>query len=365
MMRHVRTERTRGWVDVDLGAVRQNGAMLAERAGVPLLPMVKADGYGLGSVQVARALETIHPWGFGVASVDEGIELRSAGIDRPIVVFTPLLPTVLPAAADARLTPSLGNAMSIARWAALTDAAWHLAIDTGMNRAGVPWDEVGGVLDAVASNPPEGAYTHFHSADANDGSLEQQERRFCDAVSRLPTRPRLLHVDNGAAVERRRGTPWDLVRPGVFLYGVGSGEGAQVQPRPVVHLRARVVDLRVVHDGETVSYLRTYRAVGERRIATLPIGYADGYRRALSNRGAVLLTGRRATVSGLVTMDMTMVDVTRLPCAIGDTATLIGTDGEDVLDIATVARAADISPYELLTGLRGRLPRHYDDVDNP
>ena len=350
----------RAWVDVDLGALRQNGATLAARAGVPLLPMVKADAYGLGAVAVARALEPLAPWGFGVATVDEGVELREAGVERPIIVFTPLLRDELAAASQARLTPALGDGAAIARWAEL-GGPWQLAVDTGMNRAGVRWDEIGAIRDAIAANPPEGAFTHFHSAERNDGSIEVQERRFADAIAALPERPPMLHADNGASVERRAGTRWSVVRPGVFLYGVGSGPGAQVAPRPVAHVRARVLQLRTIPDGDTVSYGASYRAIGPRRIATLGIGYADGYRRSLSNRGSALLNGRRVPVAGVVTMDMTMLDVTGVPCEEGDVATLLG--ASPGLDAAAVARDGELSPYELLTGLRARMPRlHHEAV---
>ena len=189
------------------------------------------------------------------------------------------------------------------------------------------------------------------------GSPDTQEERFRQALARLPERPKLLHAENSAAVARRHRSAWDCVRPGIFLYGVGSGEGALVDPEPVVHVRARIIDLRRVRNGETVSYDATYRAVGDRRIATLGIGYADGYPRALSNRGCAILGGRRVSVAGLVTMDMTMVDATDVPCALGDVATVIGNDPAP--DVAAVARAAEMSPYELLTGLRGRLSRVY------
>jgi alanine racemase len=356
----------RAWVEIDLGALRRNGAALSAHSGASLLPMVKADAYGLGAVPVARALDALNPWGFGVATVEEGAELRAAGIQRPIVVFTPLLPESFAAARDARLTPALGDPGAIARWTA-NGGAWHLAIDTGMNRAGVPWDHVRLLRELAAAAPPEGAFTHFHSADRNDGSREEQERRFEQALGALAARPALLHAENSPGIERRAMSPWTVVRPGVFLYGVGSGPGAGVAPEPVVHVRARVVETRQVADGETVSYAATYRAVGDRRIATLAAGYADGYRRALSNRGTVLIGGRRAPVAGLVTMDMTMVDVTDIPCKTGDVATLLGRDGAGLLDVESVARTADLSPYELLTGLRGRLTRVYLDgsVDAP
>ena len=347
----------RAWVEIDLGALQRNAAAIAQRARAPLLPMIKADAYGLGAIPVARVLEPLDPWGYGVATILEGLELRAAGIDRPILIFTPLASDELGDARAAGLTPSLARAGDITRWRAEGGGAWHLAIDTGMSRSGVRWDEVDELGGAIATCPPEGAYTHFHSAERNDPLVEQQEQRFRDAVATLPERPKILHVENSAAVALRDKSAWDCVRPGIFLYGVASGDGARLRPEPVVHLHARVLDLRRLGDGETVSYDATYRAVGERRIATLGIGYADGYPRSLSNRGGAMLGDRRVCIAGVVTMDMTMVDVTDVPCALGDVATLIGADA--AFDVAAVARTADMSPYELLTGLRNRIARVY------
>ena len=351
---------TRAWVEIDLGALLQNAARVRDRAQVPLLPMVKADAYGLGAVPVARALEALDPWGFGVATVAEGEELRHAGIARPIVCFTPLLLEDLDAACRARLTPALGSAAAIARWAP-TGLPWHLSIDTGMSRAGVPYSDVSKLNDAIIANPPQAAFTHFHSAERNDETRDEQERRFVRALAELPVKPQLVHAENSPAVEHRAPSKWSFARPGVFLYGVGT-HGA-ITPEPVVALRARVVDLRTVPAGDTVSYGGTYRAESARRIATLAIGYADGYRRALSNRGTALLNGQRVRVAGNVTMDMTMLDVTDVRCQVGDVATLIGSDGTDRIDINDVGAAANISPYEVLTSLRSRLPRRYLPAD--
>ena len=350
-------DRARAWIEVDLGALVRNAGTLARRAGVPLLPMIKADGYGLGALPAARALlRGADVWGFGVATVGEGAELRAAGITVPVLVFTPLLADDLRRARAERLTPALHRGDDIAAWAA-SGLPWHLSVDTGMNRAGVRWDAVGALHDALRAHPPEGVFTHFHSSDAGDASMAEQERRFLDVVAALPARPRLVHAENSGALERRTPSGFDLARPGVFLYGVDTDADAPVAP--VAAMRARVVDLRDVCAGETVSYSATYHAVGPRRIATLACGYADGYRRALSNRGVVLVNGREAPVAGLVTMDMTMLDVTDVPCAVGDVATLIGRDGDAEMPLREVARIADVSPYELLTGLRARLPRHY------
>jgi alanine racemase len=352
---------TRAWVEIDLGALLRNGARVAEFSSARLLPMVKADAYGLGATRVACALQELDPWGFGVATVAEGDELRRAGIERPLVVFTPLLMDEFDAARRARLTPTLGSRDAIREWSR-AGLPWHLAIDTGMNRAGVSWREVHSLHDAIAEAPPQGVFTHFHSAERGDGSRAEQERRFLDVVAALPVRPEMIHAENSPAVARRpagQRRRWTVARPGIFLYGVGSGEGEEIAPDPVVSLRARVVDLRTIEAGDTVSYGATFRPDARRRIATLAAGYADGYRRALSNIGTVLVRGRRARVAGLVTMDMTMIDVTDVPCEIGDVATLIGADGDDRLTVADVAASASLSPYEILTGLRSRLPRRY------
>src|SRR5262249_19936384 len=200
------------------------------------------------------------------------------------------------------------------------------------------WNELASIVDLVSAFPPEGAFTHFHSADVADESRATQEERFVRAIAELPSRPAMLHAENSSAVERRAESPWHVARPGIFLYGAGIGAASGLTPCHVATVRARVVDMRVLDDGETVSYGGTFRAVGRRRIATLGIGYADGYRRILGNHAAVLIGGRRAPVAGVVTMDMTMLDVTGVPCEVGDVATLIGRDGDDEITVSDLAR---------------------------
>ena len=352
----------RAWVEIDLGALVRNGERFARAAGVPLLPMVKADGYGLGAVRVAEALMSLRPWGFGVATIEEGEELRRAGIEVPVLVFSPLLPEQFDGARRARLRPVLGDRSSIAAWIT-TEEPWHLMIDTGMNRAGVPWRDAASVRELVAACPPEGVCTHFFAAQLADGSRAEQERRFDEAVSKLPFRPKLRHADNSPAIEHRAPTSYQLARPGIFLYGVGSGHDATIEPEGVVSVRGRVVEVRVVQPGDSVSYDATWRAPRAGRIATVSLGYADGYRRVLGNRATVLLRGQKRPVVGVVTMDMTMVDVTDLECALGDVVTLLGRDGDAQLTVTEVAAAGELSPYELLTGLRSRLPRTYVGAD--
>jgi alanine racemase len=343
----------RAWVEVDLGALLRNARRLSRRAGVPLLPMVKADAYGLGAAAVVRALESLDPWGYGVATVDEGTALRSIGVSRPIVVFTPLLLAEIPAARQARLRPALSDPATIAAWG---DAGpWHLSVDTGMNRAGAPWHETAALAPLLRAHPPEGVFTHLHSAELDDGSAELQTERFRRALATLPARPPVVHVENSPALERLPApSEWTVVRPGVFLYGVGSG--GPIEPEPVASLWARVVELRTIAAGESVSYDATYVAPATRRVATVAAGYADGYRRSLSNVGCVRVGGVEAPVVGTVTMDMLMVDVTDISCAVGDAVELIGGGS---LTIAAVAERAGLSSYEILVGLALRAPRVY------
>lgn len=374
----------RAWLDVDLGAVRHNATVLRARAGVPLLAMVKANGYGVGAVAVTRALgvpfddQAEHPdapWAVGIASLDEAESLRESGCLGRIVCLQPLLTPELPRAHALSVRPSLHRAVDIAAWRALgafageseAVAPWHLSIDTGMARAGIRWDHAHTLAEAVQEAPPEGVFTHFHSADESVASREEQDARFTEALtvlaSVLPAQV-LRHSDNsGGIASRTHGSPGHLARPGVALY---AGLFAQeLGLRQVAHLRARVIDLRDVREGETVSYGATWTAPATRRVATLACGYADGYRRHLSNAGVVLIGGVRCPVLGRVTMDMIMVDVSAAPCALGMVATLIGSDGQDALPMDMVAGLAGVSPYELLTGLAQRVPAVYHDALPP
>jgi alanine racemase len=346
-------------MEVDLGALVRNASALADRAQVPLIPMIKADAYGLGAEQVAHALEHLSPLAYGVATVDEGRELRAAGITRPIVIFTPLLTDELEAAHLARLTPTLGSKTEIDAWK-MYGSPYYLSVDTGMARAGVPWREMQGLADLITEFPPAAAFTHFHSPQLGH-AMDEQVRRFNDALDTLPSRPPSLHTDSSGAIVRHEKSAWSAVRPGIFMYGVGSGTTAALQPEPVVHVKSRIVELRQVEAGDTVSYDATWTAPARRSIATIPLGYADGYPRGASNAGFGVVRNRGVSIAGRVTMDMTMLDVTDTGAEVGDVVTMIGDAAalEAPIDVASVAELAAISPYELLTGLRGRLRRIY------
>ncbi|HEY0929024.1 MAG TPA: alanine racemase [Gemmatimonas sp.] len=379
------TRQDRAWLDVDGSALRHNLSVLQRHARVPLLPMVKADSYGLGAIGVCRALgvpfegdtptvrpEVEAPWGVGIASLDEAESLRAAGCAGRILCATPLLARELPRAHSLSVRPALHRAEDIAAWRSLSDAGtaaapYHLSIDTGMARAGARWDTVAALREAIQAVPPEGVFTHFHSADESLPSRDQQDERFDGALALLrdvlPAQV-IEHRDNsGGIVSRTVGSPGHLARPGIALYaGMFT---AELGLRQVAHLRARVIDVRDVQPGESVSYGATWTAPGTHRVATLSAGYADGYRRHLSNVGEVLIHGTRCPVVGRVTMDMTMVDVTGLGCEPGDVATMVGGDGEQMLTAESVAERAGVSPYELLVGLRMRVPAiHHDVLDS-
>ncbi|HUR91368.1 MAG TPA: alanine racemase [Gemmatimonadaceae bacterium] len=351
-------------VDIDLSAIVRNARALAARSGARLIPMVKADAYGTGAGPVTRALDALDPLAFGVATVREGEELRALGVARPVIVFTPLLDSELGAARSARLTPALGSAAAITAWQRLGGGSWHLSIDTGMARAGVPWREAVALREILASAPPDGVFTHFHSAELGDGSMEAQDQRFDAAVRELGLPGVMRHTDNSAGVLRRGRTDRDAVRPGIFLYGGETVSGAAVQPEAVAHLRAPIVDIRGCESGDSVSYGATFVAPCPMRVATIGAGYADGYPRNVGMHGrpgaSVLLQGGRVPIVGRVTMDMIMIDVTDVKCAIGDSVTLIGRDGGELVTVAEVGASAGISPYEVLVGLNGRAERFYD-----
>ena len=353
------SETSRAWVDVDLAALAANARTVAAVSGSRLLPMVKANGYGLGAVEVARALESVDPWGFGVASVDEAAALRTAGITRPLLMVTPLLPQWIEACLQLDLRPTIGDPLALQAWTARSERPFHIEIDTGMSRAGVRWDDRVS-LDAMR-NPLgqaagwEGVFTHFLAAESDADITIRQWDRFQEVLESLPRRPPLVHAANSAGALRGRVFAADLVRPGIFLYGGWAGKP---EPRPVAALRARVVALRSVTAGDTVGYGGSWRADQRGVIATVSVGYADGFPRsapadAMGTR-MLEVNGKLAPVVGRVTMDMCMA-VVEHDVAIGDVATVYG----GLVTVDRQAAAAGTISYELLTRLGPRLARRY------
>ena len=348
----------RAWVDIDLGAVVSNARRVADVSGARLLPMVKANGYGLGAVAVAKALERLDPWGYGVATVEEGAELRAVGISRPVLLFTPQLPGWMDALLRHRLTPVICDIPALERWLAVAPGEpFHLGIDTGMARAGIAFHDSAAFSAARAlttgSTAYQGACTHFHSADTDPAATELQWTRLQEAVAAIGPRPPLVHAANSAAALTGRRYSGELVRPGIFLFG---GRAGAAVPEPVAALRARVVALRRVAAGDPVSYGATWRPASATMIATVAAGYADGLPRSASGRGQVEIGGRLWPIRGRVTMDMTLVEVDEQVRS-GDVATVYG----GMMSVDEQAGHSDTVSYELLTALGARVERRYQN----
>lgn len=364
--------KARAWVDVDLGALLANYDALLERANprAGAMPVVKADAYGLGVCPIVRALESREPWAYGVATLAEGVELRERGIDRRVVCFFPT-PQELDLAAEASMTPAIGDLVALEHWRTIARAAnrrlpFHLEIDTGIGRLGFHHAEVEDwlpkVLEACETDLEwEGTFTHYRSADEPDSTpTGEQWQRFQACVGAFPEGVGgVRHTAASAAAARWPQYSADLLRPGLFLYGALAG-GEPIQPQPVVTVQARVTSVRDVPKGWTASYGATFEAPRPSRWATLSVGYGDGLRRELSNTGFVGFGDRVAPIIGRVCMDVTVVDVTELPdIEAGAAATLIGGPPTGPYGLSTVAERCGTITYEILTGLTRRLPRHY------
>lgn len=352
-------EPARTWIDIDLGALASNARTLMARApGARLLAMVKANAYGVGAVPVARALEALDPWGYGVATPEEGAELRAAGIARRILVLSPVTEQ-LGAVAAHDCTPGLDGPSQVRAWRALAgDRPFHVQVDTGMGRAGIWWEAFGEQAGEFRDAPGfEGLFTHFHSAEDDPWSVRRQWKQFEAAVATLPRRPALLHAANSAATLAHPEVTADLIRPGIFLYG--GRAGGSVVPEPVVTWRARVLQVFAREAGATVSYGATFTAPGPITVAALAAGYADGVDRKLSNQGEVLIGGQRMGIAGRVTMDTTMVWTRGPGPEQGAVATLIGKDGDREITLDDMAEAAGTISYEVLTRIGARVERRY------
>jgi alanine racemase len=349
------------WLDVDLAALLRNARRYSEQvgAGVSLLPMVKADGYGLGALPVARALEAIDPWGFGVAHPEEGETLRRGGIARPIVVFVPLGVEQIDRDLEFNLRPVIGDLATMERWLERTERPFHVEIDTGMARGGFRWHDEAGLIELgrrLHRAPGfEGILTHFSAADSSLDLTAEQWERFEAARRTLGSQPRWIHAGNSGAGQWNARFSGNLARPGIFLYG---GRAGLLVPEPVASLHASVVAVRSIRRGDPVSYGGTFRAAADGEVVTLGIGYADGFPRSLSNRGLVAIGDRTFTVAGRVTMDMVMVVTPTGTARVGQPATLFG----GPIDLDRQAELAGTISYELLTAVGRRVARLYQGV---
>jgi alanine racemase len=363
------------YAEVDLEAIRQNlrALKVLMGPGVKVLGVIKADGYGHGMVPVGQALEEAGADMLGVALVEEGIELRVAGITLPILVMNILPANEVGAAMEYSLQTmidDLRTAREIEDQAGRrqTVIQVHLKIDTGMNRLGIRSEEVASAAESLRGMKHlalAGAYTHLACADdENDEVTRQQLARFDEALRGLRAagfQPPLLHLANSSASIAQPAARFNLVRSGLALYGIRPCRAAaKVNLRPALALKSHVAHLKRVHRGEGVGYGHTWRAQRESILGVLPIGYADGYPRSLSNRGQARVAGRLVPVIGTVCMDAMMVDLTDIESPrVGQVATLIEASHESPLSVEAVARLCGTIPYEILTGLSRRIPRLY------
>jgi alanine racemase len=365
--------------EIDLGALASNFREVRALvgAGVRVMCVVKADAYGHGAVECARRLEAEGADWFAVALPEEGVELREAGVGKPILCLEGFWEGQAALCVRERLTPVVfrldtADALDRAARDAGVVAQIHVKIDTGMNRLGVRPDsapEFAARLRDLKNISVGGLLTHFAAAD-DAGAAEftrAQVARLASAAESFRAQghePAVEHSSNSAATFAEPAARGGMVRPGAVLYGLWRDvlrPSDDAPPlKPVMALRTRVILLKRVPAGETLGYGRTHALARDSLIATLPVGYADGYRRALSNRGRVVVRGRFAPVVGRVSMDLTIVDVTDVPgVGDGDAVTLIGSDGDSSVTAEDLARDAGTISYEITCGIGARVPRMY------
>jgi alanine racemase len=367
---------------VDLAALQSNFRAISEfvaaghgqpdRTSPGILGVVKANAYGHGAPAVALALEQAGATMLACADIEEAVVLRTAGVTSEILIFGALSVSDVDGVFEHRLTPTIstpgaGRSLQIAAARHGVRLACHLKIDTGMNRLGLRFDNLDHTVPGlIASGNLDIAavYTHFATADDPDHSLFQTQReRFAQVLTRLPqlgVTPRLRHAANSAATLRDSRVWFDLVRPGLMMYGVIPPPLASTIPlKPVMSLHSRVVAVKGVRPGETVGYGGQWTPPKPGRIAVVPAGYADGLDRRMAGACSVLIRGVRAPIVGAVSMDMMTVDVSALKVETGDEVVIIGAQGDDRIDVREIAAAIGTNPYEVLCRVGTRIERIY------
>jgi alanine racemase len=379
----------RTWAEVSLPALGENFHAIQKHVGqgVTICAVVKADGYGHGAVECARALESEGAQWLGVTDAAEGLALRGAGVTARILLMTGIWKGEEDAIVAQNLTPTIWEPWHIellerAAQMRLSDLPSqrlpvHLKLDTGMNRLGAPKEALPHLcemLSACKHLTLEGVSTHFASAEVLDADdALRQMKCFEEGLAVLHSyglHPPLVHMGNSAAMSARPETWKTMVRPGIALYGYSlaftrGGQPAAVAElplRPVLSWKTRVLTVKEVAAGQAVGYMGTFVTKARSRIAVLPVGYADGYPRLLSNRARVIVRGEYAPVVGRVSMDLTIVDVSHIPdVAVGDEVVLIGKSNSNRVDAVELARLCESVPYEILCGLSQRVPRVYSN----
>jgi alanine racemase len=376
------------WAEVSLNALRQNFRIVQKHVGasVTVCAVVKADAYGHGALECSRALEAEGARWLGVTSLDEAIPLREAGIRSNILLMTGFWRGEEAEIIRLRLTPTVWEpwhieTLELAAAAMGVQHPVHLKVDTGMGRLGVAVDQLPAVLNALRAARHlvlEGFSTHLASSEVMDApSVAEQERNF-DAARRMVheagMEPAYVHMANTAAVISRRETWNSMVRPGVALYGYYlpfqragrevSGGTLRLPVKPVLTWKTRILSLRDFSANQPLGYGATYVTKAPAHVAVLPVGYADGYNRQLSNRGRVIVRGHYAPIVGRISMDLTLVDVTGIPgIAVGDEVILLGAAEGLSVDALEHAELANSTPYEILCNISKRVPRRYGNSE--
>lgn len=372
----------RTWAEVSLAALGENFHAIQKHVGkgVTICAVVKADGYGHGAIECARTLESEGASWLGVTDAAEGLALRGSGINARILLMTGIWRGEEDSIVAQNLTPTIWehwHIESLERAARQRQRVLpvHLKVDTGMNRLGTSLEALPRLCEMLLACKHltlEGVSTHFASAEVLDAEdAHRQIKRFEAGLAILQSygfHPALIHMGNSAAMTARLDTWKTMVRPGISLYGYSlaftrGGEPAPVTPlplRPVLSWKTRVLTVKEVAAGEAVGYMGTFVTKARSRIAVLPVGYADGYPRLLSNRARVIVGGEYAPVVGRVSMDLTIVNVSHISSvAVGDEVILIGAIGGNSVDAVELARLCESVPYEILCGLSQRVPRVY------
>ena len=368
------------FAEIDLNALHHNFQVV--RTSIPrkaeILAVVKADAYGHGFMDISRELESLGVNAFGVAFLAEGIQLRKAGIDRPILLLGGVYPGQERKCIGFNISTIVfsleqAQALNHAAGKLFRKAQVHLKIDTGMGRLGIQYSDAPAFLAELKKLPNimlEGIVSHFASADELDESGQYftrlQAERFTWALAEARKNgftPRYVHIANSAAALLRDVPGCNLVRPGIALYGAipSSDFQGKLDIKPVMRLKSRIAMLKWVEPGATISYARRFTANDRTLVASVPVGYADGYPRALTNRGEALIKGQRARVAGTVCMDWIMLDATHIPgVAVGDEVVLMGPDNAgNCIHAEELAAWAGTIPYEIFCGISKRVPRVY------
>lgn len=361
------------WVDVDLSALEHNLAAVRGRLSgseARCMAVVKADAYGHGAVGVSRVMEAAGVDWLGVALLEEGAEIRRAGVEAPILVLGTARPAKIALYRHYRLTPTISSLAELALWRDWTASQHnptqiHLKVDTGMGRLGVAMDEVPRALEMIRTHPRlslAGLLSHFGDADVPGSPRNPaQEERFAEVLAQLTEEERgsvLIHMANSAAALHRPASRFGLVRLGIAVYGIDPVDTVP-DLKPVMSVRARIVHLKEVPAGTALSY--GGRTVTQRRsrIAVVPVGYADGYSWRLTGKAEALVREQRVPLAGSVTMDMTLLDVTGAGAELGDEVVLLGQQGREEVTALELAGHAGTISWEILCHLGLRLPRRY------